>query len=189
MKAYCRFGFIAFAHIGLLLFVWQTAALLLIFAKRFNWPWYETVLMLIASIVLLVVWQKNTINQPIFKMDEVLVELDELVFYEQAAQLPKQLQAMKAGRKGRHEWVFFWGQPATASKMSLPVRSFKRQLFDVKFDTAGRSIALINNPSTWGEYPIATRTSIERSLEHIGGLMNPDEDALFFGIKLTRVGR
>ncbi|OAV06513.1 MORN repeat family protein [Moraxella catarrhalis] len=108
----------------LLLFVWQTAALLLIFAKRFNWPWYETVLMLIASIVLLVVWQKNTINQPIFKMDEVLVELDELVFYEQAAQLPEQLQAMKAGRKGRHEWIF-WGQPATASKMSLPVRSFK----------------------------------------------------------------
>ena len=43
----------------LLLFVWQTAALLLIFAKRFNWPWYETVLMLIASIVLLVVWQKK----------------------------------------------------------------------------------------------------------------------------------
>ena len=41
-------------------------------------------------------------------MDEVLVELDELVFYEQTAQLPKQLQAMKAGRKGRHEW-YFWG--------------------------------------------------------------------------------
>ena len=163
----------------LLLFVWQTAALLLIFAKRFNWPWYETVLMLIASIVLLVVWQKNTINQPIFKMDEVLVELDELVFYEQAAQLPKQLQAMKAGRKGRHEWVFFGAASYSEQDVFASEIIQARQLFDVKFDTAGRSIALINNPSTWGEYPIATRASIERSLEHIGGLMNPDEDALF----------
>nr|WP_241498653.1 C13 family peptidase [Moraxella catarrhalis] len=163
----------------LLLFVWQTAALLLIFAKRFNWPWYETVLMLIASIVLLVVWQKNTINQPIFKMDEVVVELDELAFYEQAALLPDQLQVLTAGRKGRHEWYFLGAASYSEQDVFASEIIQARQLFDVRFDTAGRSIALINNPSTWGEYPIATRTSIERSLEHIGGLMNPDEDALF----------
>ena len=76
--------------------------------------------------------------------------------------------------------MVFLGQPATASKMSLPVRSFKHANYLMSnLIRQGRSIVLINNPSTWGEYPIATRASIERSLEHIGGLMNPDEDALF----------
>lgn len=166
----------------LLLFVWQTTALLLIFAKRFGWPWWEQLLMLIATIALLVVWQKNTINQPIFKTDEVAVMLDEAAFYEQSELLTRALDGISEHQAGRHEWYFLGVASYAEQDVFMSEILQTKQLFDGRFNTAGRSVALINNPATWGEYPIATRTSIEHSLARMGERMDADEDVLFLAL-------
>jgi hypothetical protein len=53
------------------------------------------------------------------------------------------------------------------------------KLFDERFDTRGRSVALINNSKTVETVPIATRTALERAVKQIALRMNKDEDVLF----------
>ncbi len=66
-----------------ILFVWQTAALLLVFAKKLYWAWWERVLMLVGAISLLLVWQKNVQSQPIFKIISHPPTISEEAFYVQ----------------------------------------------------------------------------------------------------------
>jgi hypothetical protein len=62
---------------------------------------------------------------------------------------------------------------------------FKREsgsvkaLFDDKFDTAGRSIALVNHRDTVETTPLASVSNLDRTLAHVGRLMRPDKDVLF----------
>jgi hypothetical protein len=57
-----------------------------------------------------------------------------------------------------------------------------RKLFDERFGTTGRSIALVNSPATLGDTPIATATNLRAVLERLGRVMNPEEDVLFLFI-------
>jgi hypothetical protein len=54
-----------------------------------------------------------------------------------------------------------------------------RRLFDERFGTAGRSVALINNRSTAIEVPLASEANLDRILQHLGTLMNTGRDSLF----------
>jgi hypothetical protein len=54
-----------------------------------------------------------------------------------------------------------------------------RQLFDARFGTAGRSIALINSPSTLDDVPLASAGNLEAVLQHLGKMMQSDRDTLF----------
>ena len=54
-----------------------------------------------------------------------------------------------------------------------------RALFDSRFDTRGRSLALINNTQSQTTVPIATTTALQAALTHVGGLLDPEEDVLF----------
>jgi hypothetical protein len=56
---------------------------------------------------------------------------------------------------------------------------YVQDLMDRRFDTEGRSVALINNMSTMGDTPLATRTNLKLVLKHLGKVMNTDEDVLF----------
>lgn len=163
----------------LCLFIWQTTTLLLIFAKKLRWRWWEQVLMLIGAIALLGVWQKNVADQPIFKLKDPTPSLDELAFYAQPALFNDALSGLQKGIDGKTEWYFvgvagFAGQNVFASEIAEA-----HQLFDVRFGTKGRSIALINNQHTWQDFPIATKTSLHKALSEIGKKMNTDEDVLF----------
>lgn len=166
----------------MLLFVWQTAALLLIFAKKLYWNWWERGLMLVGAIALLVVWQNNVTAQPIFKIQEITPTIDEVVFYAQPTILEERLSAINEGVLGVSEWYFlgvagYGGQNVFASEISKA-----KELFDIRFGLKGRSVALLNNQYTWLDEPVATRTSIERSLNAIGQKMNAEEDVLFLVI-------
>jgi hypothetical protein len=50
---------------------------------------------------------------------------------------------------------------------------------DTQFNTKGRSVALINNPSTLENTLLASKSNLILILEHIGSLINKDEDVLF----------
>jgi Peptidase C13 family len=54
-----------------------------------------------------------------------------------------------------------------------------RELFNERFGTEGRSVALINHASTVGEYPLASAQNLERVLRHLGRIMQPGRDTLF----------
>lgn len=165
-----------------ILFIWQAVALLWIFAKRLYWPWWERSLMLLATIVLLGVWQNNISDQPIFKTPQKEILLDENAFYRQSEVFDKALLDIQKSVTGRHEW-YFLGVAAYANQDVFAHEILQaRQLFEERFGLLGRSISLINNPKTWGDYPIASQTSIERSLKHLGSLMDHDEDVLFMVI-------
>jgi hypothetical protein len=51
-------------------------------------------------------------------------------------------------------------------------------LFRARFDAEGRTLALINNPQTVDEHPIASLTSLTAALRHFGHVMNVEEDVL-----------
>lgn len=54
-----------------------------------------------------------------------------------------------------------------------------RELFDQRFGTRGRSVALINHESTVEEVPLANVDNLERVLRHVGGIMDKSRDTLF----------
>lgn len=54
-----------------------------------------------------------------------------------------------------------------------------RDLFNERFGTRGRSVALINHASTVSEIPLATPQNLERVLQHLGGIMDTSRDLLF----------
>ncbi len=165
-----------------MLFVWQTTALLWIFAKRLHWPWWERVLMLVATIALLLVWQKNVVDQPIFKEYSQENKLAESLFYAQPPVMQKALDNISKGQAGVSEWYFMGVASYAEQDVFMSEILQAKQLFDVKFGTAGRSMVLINNPKTWFDYPIASRTGIEQGLNEFAKKMNVDEDVLFMAL-------
>lgn len=54
-----------------------------------------------------------------------------------------------------------------------------RRLFDARYGTEGRSVALVNHASTLNELPLASADNLDRTLQHLGRLMNPSRDVLF----------
>ena len=54
-----------------------------------------------------------------------------------------------------------------------------RELFDQRFGTAERSMALINHPSTLRQYPLASISNLEHVLLGLGRLMDRERDTLF----------
>jgi hypothetical protein len=56
------------------------------------------------------------------------------------------------------------------------------KLMDDRFDTDGRSIALINNPRTSLEHPLATASNLRETLNEIGAAIDPDEDVVMLYI-------
>ena len=163
----------------LLLFLWQTIALLWIFARKLRTPWWERILVLIGAVALLTVWQKNVADQPIFKLIPSEPTLEESAFYKQPLLLSAALNAVAPNNIGHTDWYFmgvagFAGQDVFRSEINEA-----RQLFDVRFNTQGHSLSLINNNYSWNEQPVATKTSIKQGLKRIGKQMNTDEDVLF----------
>ncbi|UNU73862.1 C13 family peptidase [Moraxella nasovis] len=165
-----------------ILFIWQTVALLWIFAKQQRWVWWERILMTVGMISLLGVWQKNVADQPIFKAKQVQPSISEAMFYAQPMILDTVLQDIHHGVKGTTEWFFvgmagYADQDVFASEIGQA-----KDLFDDRFGTKGRSIELVNNPKTWESDPIASRTSLARTLKQVGERMNVDEDVLFLAL-------
>lgn len=56
---------------------------------------------------------------------------------------------------------------------------YAQKVLDDKFDTKGRSVSLINNAKTLDYIPLASKSNLNLILDHIGKLMDPDDDVLF----------
>ena len=97
----------------------------------------------------------------------------------QAQLLDRVLQEIGPSSADRSRLYFIgfagFGREAVFKREVLAVQ----QLFDERFETKGRSIALINHPSTTGVIPLATATNLDRVVQHLAGLMVARRDTLF----------
>jgi hypothetical protein len=93
--------------------------------------------------------------------------------------LGRTLKALRPAAPGGPHLYFVgfagYGPQAVFKREVLAVRKF----FDVNYGTQGRSVALVNHASTLNDLPLASAGNLERTLQHLGALMNPSRDVLF----------
>jgi hypothetical protein len=103
---------------------------------------------------------------------------EERAFYAQHGALERELAALAPQRRGIPDvYVIAAGLYAGEDVFMKEVRMIT-DLLERRFDAAGRTVRLINNARTLEERPVASLTSLTRSLERVGELMDPDEDLL-----------
>ena len=163
----------------LVLFLWQTLALLWIFSRRLRIPWWERIIVLVGAVALLTIWQRNVADQPIFKQIPIEPVLEEAALYQQPRLLQQALDSIDPSIDGKTDWYFMGVAGFSDQNVFRSEINKVRELFDVRFGTSGHSLSLINNTYSWLDEPIATKTSILRGLKKIGQQMNADEDVLF----------
>ncbi len=112
--------------------------------------------------------------------EEVRPAIDvEKVFYAQPAMLEKLEQGVLSQRPGITD-LYFVGFGSYASQdVFMKETNFTKNLFDRRFDTQGRSVALINNAQTVEKNPVASVSNLRHVLKHLGSVMDKDEDILF----------
>lgn len=103
---------------------------------------------------------------------------DEAAFHLQPALLERDLAALEPERPGVPD-IYFVGFGAYSHEdvFMKEIRVIEA-LFRDRFAAEGRTIALVNNPKTALEVPLASATNLAFVLRHIGGVMNAEEDLL-----------
>jgi hypothetical protein len=92
--------------------------------------------------------------------------------------IERALAAVQPGRPGVGEQYFIGFAPDASQDVFLRELRFVKRLFDERFGTAGRSIALASSYDALEEIPIASVTNLSRALARVGQAMNADEDVL-----------
>ena len=107
---------------------------------------------------------------------------EEEVFHRQGILLDEQLAALSPERRGVVD-LYFVGVAGDGKQDTFYSEMVSiKDLLDERFDTAGRSIGLVNNPATLKEYPIATVSNLRSTLAHLGNTINTDEDVVLLHI-------
>ena len=120
-------------------------------------------------------WTPET--EPISDTPPSLMRED--VFHLQGALLDDQLDDLEAERPGVED-LYFLGVASDASQdAAVAELDSVRRLMEKRFDTAGRSLVLVNNSATLTALPIATATNLADALAGLGDLINADEDVVF----------
>lgn len=97
---------------------------------------------------------------------------------EQAALIARALSELQPSAwsdKAPHLYFAGYGPEAVFKREVVAVR----ELFNARFGTSGRSVALINHATTAGQFPLASPQNLERVLQHLGKVMSAERDTLF----------
>jgi hypothetical protein len=106
----------------------------------------------------------------------------EEVFHRQGFLLDEQLAALSPERPGVVD-LYFVGVAGDSQQDTFYSELVSvRELLEERFDAVGRSIALINNPVTLKDFPIATASNLRATLAHLGNVINTDEDIVLLHI-------
>jgi hypothetical protein len=101
----------------------------------------------------------------------------EALLYQQTGLLAHSLNSLQAQRPKVADLYFVGFAGDGGQDVFMTEMNSVRTLFDSRFDTRGRSLALINNTHTIA--PLATTTALQAALTRVGGLIDPEEDVLF----------
>jgi hypothetical protein len=103
----------------------------------------------------------------------------EEVIYAQPALLARQLERLAPHRPGTTDLYFVGVAGYAAEDVFMKEVAVFDALFRERFGTQGRSVTLVNNPQTVARLPVASSTSLARTLEHVGRIMSREDDVLF----------
>lgn len=106
----------------------------------------------------------------------------ENVFYAQLDRMSSAAGELLAQRPGVTDLYFLGFAGHGLQDVFMKEVKFAQALFDNRFDTAGRSLVLVNNRATVEQDPIASSSNLREALFQIGRRMNPEEDILFLFI-------
>lgn len=106
----------------------------------------------------------------------------EEVFHLQGRLLDGRLAALEPERPGVED-LYFVGVAADSGQDTFyaEIASIK-ELLDERFDTAGRSVALVNNSASLTEQPIATVSNLGATLAYLGNTIDTEEDIVLLHI-------
>ena len=169
-------------------FTWWALAVL-----RFAWPlpapgWGKPLAALIPIALLAIpfialnpdrgLWARDWSKEPGEARNEMFAAGTEAAFYSQPELLAKSLDAVQPERPGVVD-LYFVGVAGYAMQ-DVFMREVKSvwDLMEERFDAGGRSIALVNNPKTVLEVPVASASSLRAALARMGERMNVEEDVL-----------
>ena len=135
--------------------------------------WFSRTSVLFAIIAVLLLCSGASAQEPRDRLDAHDIQA------RQPQLLAKTLARVKPTPKDRAQLYFVgvagYGGQAVFKREVLSVR----ELFDQRFSTSERSMALINHRSTLRQFPLATISNLEHVLLHLGQLMDRDRDTLF----------
>lgn len=108
----------------------------------------------------------------------------EEVFHRQGRLLDERLAALAPERPGVAD-LYFVGVAADSGQDTFysEVASIK-ELLDERFDAAGRSVVLVNNPVSLTEEPIATVSNLRAVLAYLGNTIDTEEDVVLLHIAM-----
>ncbi len=102
----------------------------------------------------------------------------EAVLIKQPQLLYEDLADLEDERPGVTDLYFVGFASDAAEDVFRKDMEVAQDLFDERFDTDGRSIALINNPQTMLDVPFATVSNLRATLSQIGEIIDPDQDVV-----------
>ncbi|HEX8012926.1 MAG TPA: C13 family peptidase [Casimicrobiaceae bacterium] len=102
--------------------------------------------------------------------EDVLIKQPQLLY--------EALNDLEEERPGVTDLYFVGFAPYASEDVFRKDVEAAQDLLDERFDTDGRSVALINNPSTMLDTPFATVSNLRATLSEIGDIINPDEDVV-----------
>ncbi len=123
------------------------------------------------------VWRYGTLQDDA-KSEQAKANV-ELALYRQRALLDKALAALASRDPDRINLYLLAIAGDGSQEVFRREVEFVRRQFDRDFGTAGRSLVLVNSRSTVASEPMATRTSVQESLQAIAKRMDKDKDILF----------
>lgn len=103
----------------------------------------------------------------------------EALFYRQPQLLEAALAGLRASDPKRHDMYFVGFAAYGGQDVFMKETTYAQKFFDEKLATQGRSISLVNNDKVTQETPLATVTNLERVLQRLARLMDPQQDILF----------
>jgi len=103
----------------------------------------------------------------------------EKIYYSQQRLLQRSLAKMKPSVPNVPDLYMISFASYGQQDVFMKEAQYSNEIFNKKFGTKNRSLMLINNPKLSNKVPLASVTNLKRSIEHIGGLMDKEEDILF----------
>lgn len=168
------------------LYAWPILAVVFVFTRGLAWPWWERTMAFALLLGVFTAWSLTFSDERLWYSTQPAEGdiptssrlLEEEVWYAQPELLERATGSLAPGRKGYADWYFLGVGGAYYQSVFRQETETVRALFDTRFATSGRSLVLINSDDTVLGQPIATRTSIARSLKAIAARMDPAEDVL-----------
>jgi len=101
------------------------------------------------------------------------------VLHLQAGLLDYRIAELEPERPGVEDIYFIGVAPYGLQDTFASELASVQRLMDERFDTAGRSLVLVNHPATLQQQPIATATNLRSAVERVAAGINTEEDVLF----------